>query len=172
MNLVLLSGGMDSALCLSRFGAALAVGFDYGQNHLVELDYAEKVAAHYKTPFVRVSLPEMPKVNDVVFSGRNAVLLAHGVSMAQQRGFTSVMIGCNFSDSLRFADCRPTFIRSIDSAMTAAYGVRVFAPLLSLTKAQIVKACEEEKVPQTWTCYTPTSENKQCGVCHSCKGLQ
>jgi 7-cyano-7-deazaguanine synthase len=163
---------MDSALCLHRYGAALAVGFDYGQTHGIELDYAERVAGNYDVAFERRRVPGMPRVDDVVFAGRNAVLLSVAAAIAQARGLEAVMIGCNFSDAQRFPDCRPDFIRSMDKALHGAYGVRVSAPLLTMTKAQIVDEARAASLPETWTCYAPTIEGRPCGVCYSCKGLR
>lgn len=170
-TLILLSGGLDSALCLARYGAELAIGYDYGQPHAIELDHAARVAAHFGVPFERRTLPPMPRVNDVVFAGRNAVLLAAAAATAQARGMTSVVIGCNFSDAQRFPDCRPAFIRSMSAALSEAYGVRVSAPLLTMTKAQIVREARERALPETWTCYAPTAAGQRCGECYSCKGL-
>ena len=170
MNLILLSGGLDSALCLHRYGANLAVGFDYGQRALIELGYAEKIAAKYGVPFERHSLLAMPKVNDVVAAGRNAVLLSAAASIAQFRGFNSVTIGCNFSDATRFPDCRPAFIKAMNAALSEAYGVTVHAPLLTTSKAMIVQEGKTAGLPETWTCYAPNN-GKPCGECYSCKSL-
>lgn len=172
MNLILLSGGLDSALCLARYGAAQAIGFEYGQPHAIELNYAAQIAAHYGVPFSVHSLPFMPRVDDVVFAGRNAVMLTAAAARAQAAGLDAVMIGCNFSDAQRFPDCRPAFIKSMSDALHGAYGVRVSAPLLTMTKAQIVSEARERGVPETWTCYAPTAAGQRCGECYSCKGLQ
>lgn len=169
-TLLLLSGGMDSALCLARYGASLCIGVDYGQPHLIELQHAARVAERYGTPFEILLGPTMPRVDDVVFSGRNAVLLGMGAAVAQARGLKTVVIGCNFSDAQRFPDCRPDFIRSMDKAFTAAYGVRVFAPLLTTTKQQIVAEARERGLPETWTCYAPGRDGLPCFKCYSCQG--
>lgn len=170
MNLLLLSGGLDSALCLHRYGAALAVGFDYGQPHKIELKYAARIAYCYGVPFKIHKMLAMPKVDDIVFAGRNAVMLATAAAIAQARGMSSVVIGCNFSDAERFADCRPEFIRYFSKALESAYGVSVSAPLLTMTKAQIVAEGREVRLPATWTCYEPQGE-MPCGKCYACKGL-
>lgn len=171
MNLILLSGGMDSALCLHRYGAALAIGFDYGQPHVIELEYAANIAKKYKVKFERHDLTYMPKVDDVVFAGRNAVLLSYAAGIAQSRGLSAAVIGCNFSDATRFPDCRPAFIRSLNEAFKEAYGVTVHAPLLTTSKAQIVAEAKAAGLPETWTCYSP-KKGKQCGKCYACKSLR
>lgn len=170
-HLLLLSGGMDSALCLHRYGAALCVGFAYGQPHSIELHYARSIAGLYGVPFEEHQLPAMPKVDDVVFAGRNAVMLSLGAALAQARGLPAVVIGCNFSDAQRFPDCRPEFIRNIGKALNEAYGVSVHAPLLTTTKAMIAAEAKQVGLPETWTCYAPQGTSP-CGECYSCKGLQ
>jgi len=172
LSLILLSGGLDSALCLARYGADLAIGFDYGQRHLIELSYAEKLAEAAKVPFERRPLQSLPRIDAVVFAGRNAVMLAAGAAIAQARGLDAVVIGCNFTDAQRFPDCRPAFIKAMSDALHGAYGVRVAAPLLTMTKAQIVAEARERGIAKTWTCYAPTPTGKHCGECYSCKGLQ
>lgn len=171
MNLILLSGGMDSALCLHKYGAELAVGFNYGQPHIIELGYAAKIAKRYEVKFEHHLLPTMPRVNDVVFAGRNAVMLSTAAAIAQTKRLTHLIIGCNFSDAQRFPDCRPAFIKAMNTALNGAYGVSVHAPLLTTTKAQIVKEAKEAGLPETWTCYAPNHNDEQCGECYSCKSL-
>jgi 7-cyano-7-deazaguanine synthase len=161
---------MDSALCLHRYGAKLAVGFAYGQPHMIELSYARGLAGRYGVPYEQRNLPTMPRVDDVVFAGRNAVMLAAAAGIAQERGLSSITIGCNFSDAQRFPDCRPRFIRAIGEAFELAYGVEVHAPLLTMTKAQIVAEAKAAGIPETWTCYAP-KDGEQCGECYSCNGL-
>jgi 7-cyano-7-deazaguanine synthase len=170
MSLLLLSGGMDSALCLHRFGANLAVGFDYEQPHAIELSYAERIATRYGVPFLKQNIAKMPRVNDVAFAGRNAVLLSLGAAIAQEQGMSSVMIGCNFTDAQRFPDCRPQFINAMNTALKGAYGVSVHAPLLTMTKAQIFAEARAAGLPETWTCYAP-QDGQRCGECYSCRGL-
>ncbi len=171
MSLLLLSGGIDSALCLAKYGARETVGFDYGQPHVIELEYAARLAESYGVPFSIHKLPGIPRIDDVVFAGRNAVMLSYAASLAQRAGVSTIVIGCNFSDAQRFADCRPEFIRAMSIALKSAYGVSVCAPLLTSSKQQIVQMAEQLNVPATWTCYSPTHKNTPCGVCLSCKGL-
>jgi len=170
--MVLLSGGLDSALCLARYGADRAIGFDYGQPHAIELEFAARIAESFCVPFSVHQLPFMPRIDGVVFAGRNAVMLTAAASRAQAAGIDSIVIGCNFTDAQRFADCRPSFIKAMNTALSEAYGVRVSAPLLTMTKAQIAAEAKERRLPATWTCYAPTESGAPCGVCYSCKGIQ
>lgn len=172
-SLLLLSGGMDSALCLhSEQGIALAVGFDYCQPHVVELTRARALAESKGVPFKVVKLPPMTKVGDVVFAGRNAVFLSVAAAIAMSEGIGTVIIGCNRDDFDLFPDCRLDFIRGMNAAL-AAYSVSVYAPLLNMTKVDVVKAALAAGVKQdeTWTCYTPNSSSP-CGTCLACKNME
>jgi 7-cyano-7-deazaguanine synthase len=165
---LLFSGGLDSTLCLHKYDVELAVGFDYGQAHAIELEYAKKIADVYNVKFQIVRIPKIDKTDDLVFAGRNAILLSHAASIAQAEGLDQVMIGCNKSDAEMFPDCRPEFIASISIAFEIAYGVSISAPLLKMTKKEI-KA--ESPFLDTWTCYQP-KDGRPCGVCYSCRSLE
>jgi len=171
--LVALSGGLDSAVVLASLikeHECSAIGFDYGQDHLIELDYAEKIAAHFAVPFHRQwIIPELPLVDDVVFAGRNLVLVAHALSHAQAAKFEAVAFGSNQSDWERFPDCRPAFWKAIQAA-AEAYNVLVLTPLLYSWKAEIGRTARALGVPieQTWSCYSPRL-GESCGECLACK---
>jgi 7-cyano-7-deazaguanine synthase len=173
-TLVLLSGGLDSAvvldLMLSEDGGCDALLFDYGQPHKIELDYARRLADSRAVSHRTVELTHMPLVNDVVFAGRNLVLASHAVAIAAAEGFRAVALGCNQSDHDRFPDCRPAFWRAVNEATRSAYGVSVYLPLLRMSKTQVVKLAKDRGVAidRTWSCYNPQND-KPCGVCLACK---
>lgn len=172
-KLLLLSGGLDSTLiAYTDPDIRLCIGVDYGQPHAIELEKADATAERLDLPFYVIHLPTIPKVNDVVFAGRNAVLLSVAASVAQVEGLTSVVIGCNRSDAERFPDCRPEFIDAMNSAFKS-YGITVETPLISMSKSEVVIAAREAGVEEnmTLTCYAPVN-GKPCGVCYSCKGLE
>lgn len=177
-TLVLLSGGIDSAVCLAlaRGDERLAVGFDYGQPHVIELEHAAHVASAEGVPFEIVKLPSMVRVGaaGIVVAGRNAVFLSVGVALAAMRGYDRVAIGSNFSDWEDFPDCRPAFIKAMSAAFEAAeYGPRLWPAVLRMTKTQVVQKARElgVSVEATWTCYNP-HERQPCGECYSCKARE
>ena len=57
--LVLLSGGQDSTTCLywakNKFDYVEAIGFDYGQRHGLELEFAKKIASISNINFERIN---------------------------------------------------------------------------------------------------------------------
>ncbi len=167
--LVLLSGGLDSAtvLAMLRGKVDLAVGFDYGQPHAIELEYAGAIAEAEGVEFEVHKLPSIGKVGDVVFAARNAVLISTAASIAASIGCDTVAVGCNWSDWDRFADCRPDFIKAM-GAVTETYGINLIAPLLRMSKAQVVQEAKRLGVGETWSCYAPKN-GKPCGECLACK---
>ena len=89
--------------------------------------------------------------------------------MAQGRGIGSVAIGCNSSDWLRFPDCRPPFWRAV-AQCGEAYGVKVLAPLVYMSKLDVIEYAAKLNVPigLTWSCYAP-ADGEPCGRCLACK---
>jgi 7-cyano-7-deazaguanine synthase len=172
-TLVLFSGGLDSAVVLASCVAAgdevLAVGFDYGQPHAIELDRAAFIARGMNVPYEEVELPAMPLADDVVFAGRNMVMAAAAISIAHARGFDRIALGCNADDHRRFRDCRRDFWSAMRRA-ARAYDVGISAPLLRSSKRAIVRRAKALGVPveQTWSCYEPRG-GEPCGECLACK---
>ena len=169
---VLLSGGLDSATALAGYKdrVALALGINYGQPHIIELKYAERIAKHYEVDYAEIRAPELRKADDVVFEGRNALLLSIGTCCALAVRARGVVIGCNWNDWERFPDCRPEFIDRISNALNYAYGVSVVAPFLRMSKAEVAARARELGAPieQTWSCYQP-HDGEPCGKCLACE---
>jgi 7-cyano-7-deazaguanine synthase len=114
---------------------------------------------------------------------RNTVFLSLALSYAEAINATAIFIGVNAVDYSAYPDCRPNYIRAYQHLANLAtkHGVkgktiRINAPLLSLTKAEIIKTGVKLNVPfgETWSCYR--GDAKACGRCDSCllrlKGFQ
>lgn len=172
--LILLSGGVDSSVILAMYRNLNrdTVFFDYDQPHKVEVESAIKQSEIEGVPLSIHKLPSLRKANDVVFCGRNALMLSYSFALAQSNGIPKVAIGTNKSDHERFPDCRPDFLQAM-SCVAQAYGVELLHPLSGKSKSEVVKMAEELGVnlKETWTCYNP-DEGKQCGKCYSCLGLK
>ena len=202
-GLVLLSGGLDSTVCLALAAARdqdppLALTFDYGQRHLLELERAAAVAAHYGAEHLVVALDTRawggsaltdPGI-DVPTGGagdgipvtyvpaRNIIFLAVALGVAEARDLDAVHIGVNAVDYSGYPDCRPEFIDAFRGV--AAVGqkrgvegrpVEIRAPLIDRPKADIVRLGIEHRAPLhlTWSCYQPGPGPRPCGVCDSCR---
>lgn len=177
-TIVLLSGGLDSATLLAMMqdirGArdCLAIGFDYGQRHRIELERARQIAERFGTAFEVVTLPPMPRIDDVVFAGRNLVFAAHAIAIAQARGYPCVAIGCNANDWKRFPDCRPEFWIPLQRS-AEFYSITLQTPFIHRGKRDIAEAARRLGVPieLTWSCYDPKGD-QPCGECLACKTRQ
>lgn len=103
---------------------------------------------------------------------RNANILAMAVSWAEVIGAVRVFIGAVEEDSSGYPDCRESFIDAFNAAVREGTrpgsDISIEAPLLHLTKGQIVKRGLDLNAPLhlSWSCYQ--GENAACGTCESC----
>jgi len=104
---------------------------------------------------------------------RNAGFLAAAVSWAEVIGAGSVYIGAVEEDSSGYPDCREEFIEAFNLVVRKGTkpdaDIRIVAPLIHLTKAQIVQRGLALAAPLalTWSCYS--GNELACGVCDSCR---
>jgi len=192
---VLLSGGMDSAVTLfyarQKGYKAHCLVFDYGQRHKKEIRFAEGIArlagCDYRILKIRlpwknsalldskISVPE-----NRVFSGipstyvpaRNTIFLSFAVSFAEAIGASAIFIGANARDFSGYPDCRPLYFKRFNELLkkaTKARGIKIETPLLYKTKKEIVRLGKRLGVPLelTWSCYK--GGRKPCGKCDACK---
>ena len=108
---------------------------------------------------------------------RNTVLLGLAMAYAETLGAADVFIGVNAVDYSGYPDCRPAFLRAFERLARVATraGVegrrlRLHAPLLRLSKAEIVRLGTRLGVPYrlTSSCYDP-SKGRACGRCDACQ---
>jgi 7-cyano-7-deazaguanine synthase len=102
---------------------------------------------------------------------RNAHFLSAAVSWAEILGASRVYIGAVEQDSSGYPDCRPAYYRAFNEVVkvgTREGRIEIVAPLIALSKAEIVKLGLELDAPfdLTWSCYS--REDAACGVCESC----
>jgi 7-cyano-7-deazaguanine synthase len=108
---------------------------------------------------------------------RNTVFLSLALGWAEVIGAERIVIGVNALDYSGYPDCRPDFIAAFEylASLATKAGVegrplRVFAPLLPLTKAGIIRLGLELGVDYglTHSCYDPGPGGQPCGRCDSC----
>ena len=103
---------------------------------------------------------------------RNGLFLSSAASIALSKGCEVIYYGAHSDDAAgnAYPDCSDAFNKAINEAIYIGSGnqLRVEAPFIGLTKAQVVKKGLELKVPYelTWSCYM--GEEKPCGVCGTC----
>jgi 7-cyano-7-deazaguanine synthase len=110
---------------------------------------------------------------------RNTIMLAFALSWCEVLGAGDIFIGVNAIDYSGYPDCRPDFIRAFEALATLATraGVegttrfRVHAPLLHLSKAEIIRHGLSLGVDFSLTrsCYRLDESGTSCGECDSCR---
>ena len=108
---------------------------------------------------------------------RNTIFLSYALAWAEVLGVLDVFVGVNAVDYSGYPDCRPEFVAAFEAManlatkMTAeGAGFKVHAPLVHLTKAQIIRRGTELGVDYglTHSCYDPDAQGRACGRCDSC----
>ena len=108
---------------------------------------------------------------------RNLIFLSVAAAHAEVEGASLIYFGANVLDYSGYPDCRPEFIRAFEAAVktgtkTGAEGTapRVCAPLLDMTKADIIRTGMRLGAPLhlTHSCYDPVGD-LACGQCDSCR---
>lgn len=134
---ILLSGGLDSAttaaIARDRGFDLVAMTFNYGQRHDIEIEYSKKLGEHFsasdhffidipssifKTALVRGSDIDVPHdrvsdgendIPDTYVPGRNILFLSYALSLAESRDINHIFIGANAVDYSGYPDCRREF---------------------------------------------------------------
>jgi len=198
---VLVSGGMDSAVVLAiareQGFEPYALSVKYGQRHTSELDAANVVAdamgATHKTVVVDLRLiggsaltdadidvPDAggPGIPVTYVPARNTIMLSVALGWAEVLGAADLFCGVNAVDYSGYPDCRPEFIEAFERLANVATkagvegaGLRVHAPLLHMSKADIVREGMRLGVDfaQTVSCYRADAEGRACGHCDACR---
>jgi 7-cyano-7-deazaguanine synthase len=108
---------------------------------------------------------------------RNTIFLSLALAYAEVLGASNIFFGANIRDYSGYPDCRPEFIQAFKEM--ARLGTRmglegqpvdILAPLLFLSKREIIQKGHALGVPFQWTnsCYNPGLQNQPCGHCDSC----
>jgi 7-cyano-7-deazaguanine synthase len=109
---------------------------------------------------------------------RNTIFLSFALAFAEVAGSSDIFIGVNALDYSGYPDCRPEYIAAFErlgnlatkAAVEGRQELRIHAPLIQLTKAQIIRRGLDLGVDYSMTssCYDPDKEGRACGHCDSC----
>jgi 7-cyano-7-deazaguanine synthase len=109
---------------------------------------------------------------------RNTVFLSLTLAWAEVLEADDIFIGVNALDYSGYPDCRPEYIAAFEqmanlatkSAVEGRQRIRIHAPLIEMTKAEIIQRGTELGVDYalTHSCYDPDGEGRACGMCDSC----
>lgn len=108
---------------------------------------------------------------------RNTIFLSFALGWAETLDASDLFIGANAVDYSGYPDCRPEFLRAFEAMArvgtrmgTEGRAITVHAPLIQMTKGQIIEAGLALGVDYslTRTCYDPTVAGEACGHCDAC----
>ena len=176
-----------------------ALSFSYGQRHSAELAAAARVSERLGARQHRVmnidlaafggsaltdasiAVPETPTTGIPVtyVPARNTVFLSLALAWAEVLGARDIYIGVNAVDYSGYPDCRPEFVAAFErmanlatrAGVEGTAPVRIRTPLISLTKAEIIRRGTALGVAfeDTVSCYQADVEGRACGRCDSCR---
>lgn len=178
-----------------------ALSFRYGQRHAVEIGAATRIArwlgvARHLILDLDLSAIggsaltaadiEVPRDRPLAATGipvtyvpaRNTIFLSVALGWAEVLGAADIFIGVNAVDYSGYPDCRPEFIRAFEAMARLAtragvegLPLRIHTPLISLSKAEIVRLGTGLGLDYglTVSCYAPAPDGTPCGRCDSCR---
>ena len=177
-----------------------ALSFDYGQRHKIELLSAKKIAEalgvkeHLIISFdmkkiggsaltteIEVPKGQIQGIPVTYVPARNTIFLSFALARAEVLMCPNIFIGANFVDYSGYPDCRPEYLKAFEAMANLATKVavegkikfKIEAPLLYLTKAEIIKRGVQLGLDYslTWSCYDPQGDPESplpCLRCPSC----
>ncbi len=194
----LLSGGMDScvsAFVAKNEGYTIyALTFNYGQRNRREIEFAKEIAKALEVKEHLIINADLRSIGGSALTGdmeipekgegipptyvpaRNTIFLAYALAYAEARNADAIFIGANAIDYSGYPDCRAEYIQAMQKVANIGTkrgvegkSIKIIAPLINLSKAEIVKKGVELGAPfeKTWSCYRETE--KACGRCDSCR---
>ena len=196
--LVIFSGGQDSTTCLiqaiQQYGRenVVAITFQYGQRHAIELERARQIAQDFNIPQTVLDLSLMQQIThnalmdgqaaiensengvpNTFVDGRNALFLLYAAIYAKSQNIRHIIVGVCETDFSGYPDCRDVFVKSMNVTLNLAmdYAFQIHTPLMYLTKAQTWALADQlgylDYIRQhTHTCYLGVAGG--CGECPSC----
>ena len=193
LGLAIKKYGKDQVIALSvsyrqkhdkEIRAAIAVAEYYGVEHLF-LDLS-KIFQYSNCSLLQRSTEEIPEESyaeqisktdgdkpvSTYVPFRNGLFLSSAASIALSKNCSVIYYGAHADDAAgnAYPDCSSAFHNAINEAIYQGSGgqLKVEAPFVSCTKAEVVKTGLELNVPYelTWSCYE--GGEKPCGVCGTC----
>ena len=196
-TILIYSGGMDSTTLLyyllSQDYEIQALGVDYSQRHVKELESAREICSRNQIGFQiadlsglrsllgenaltdeRIEIPQGHYASEnmkiTVVPNRNMLLLAVAIGWAINLGYDSVAYAAHSGDHTIYPDCRPEFISALGEVAKLCHfeQIHILSPFMDKTKTDIVALGHQLEVPfeLTWSCYC--GAELHCGKCGTC----
>lgn len=186
------------AMAVDQGYRCYALSFDYGQRHRFELGSATEVAKALGAVEHRIARLDIAWMGGSALTdkdiavptgaqegipvtyvpARNTIFLSVALGWAEVLHAGTIFIGANAVDYSGYPDCRPEFIQAFQDLANVATqagvegeGFRIQAPLVAMTKAEIIRAGLDLGVDysKTVSCYDLDRTGAACGVCDSCR---
>lgn len=195
---VVFSGGQDSTTCLfwamERFEEVIAVTFDYGQRHDLELVCAKNICQEFQIEHhvldmallnqlapnaltrstIEIELGENGDLPSTFVPGRNMLFLTFAGVLAQVKGAKHIITGVCETDFSGYPDCRDIFVKSLNVTLNLSMNHEfvIHTPLMWLDKAKTWELAAQlgkfEYIREkTLTCYNGIIGDG-CGECPAC----
>ncbi|MER9597916.1 7-cyano-7-deazaguanine synthase QueC [Mesorhizobium sp. M0244] len=196
--LIICSGGLDSVSLAHKVATEQKLigllSFDYGQRHKKELGFASICAKRLGVPHQiveirdvgrklsgsaltdNVDVPDGHYAEDsmriTVVPNRNAIMLAIAFGVAAAQKADVVATAVHGGDHFIYPDCRPAFVDAFQTmqnhALAGYADIRLYAPYVNMSKADIVSEGAKYGTPfeATWSCYKGGA--RHCGRCGTC----
>ena len=176
-----------------------ALSVAYGQRHAAELTASKRIAdaqGAREHRLARVGLGQfggsaltdatIPVPVEGASAGipvtyvpaRNTVMLSIALAWAEVLDAHDIFVGVNAVDYSGYPDCRPAFIQAFEAMANLATragvegtGIRIHAPLIAMSKAEIIRRGVALGVDysETVSCYQADARGRACGVCDACR---
>ena len=187
------------AIARSEGYACHCLSVDYGQRHAAELNAAARVAQALGAVGHRVvhldigqfggsaltdpaiAIPTggvKPGIPVTYVPARNTIMLSLALGWAEILGAQDIFVGVNAVDYSGYPDCRPAFIKAFETlanlatkASSEGHPLKLHAPLIDLTKAEIIRRGTLLGVDYglTVSCYQADESGRACGLCDACR---
>ncbi len=160
----------------------IAEFFDVKEHLILDIDLKKiggsALTADIKVPKGRKEKEIGERIPVTYVPARNTIFLALALAWAEVLDTEDIFIGANALDYSGYPDCRPEYIKAFEfmanlATKTGVEGrskIKIHAPLINLTKAEIIKKGMSLGVDYSMThsCYDPTPEGLPCSLCDSC----
>ena len=186
------------SMALDQGYKCYTLSFDYGQRHRSELEAAQRVSSNMEVAEHKVVKLDLGTIGGSALTdtaidvpehettgipvtyvpARNTVFLSIALGWAEVLGANDIFLGVNAVDYSGYPDCRPAYIDAFAAmanlatkAAVEGQKLEVHAPLISMTKAEIVQAglALGGDYSQTVSCYQASLQGLACGKCDSCR---
>lgn len=160
----------------------VARALEAADHRVVEIDLrafgGSSLTADQPVPKDRSESERRGGIPSTYVPARNTIFLSLALAYAETVEADAIYIGANVLDYSGYPDCRPEYLQAFErvarlgtKAGVDGRGIEIRAPLLTLSKAEIIRLGVSLGAPLhlTHSCYDPAVNGEACGRCDSCR---